>query len=166
MDSIYNLDYIFALDLSIANTGIAIFDQKVNLIEIQSIKTNPKETHGNRLKQIADTLIELREKYDTNLVIIERAFSLHNTATQVLYRVHGIVNYIFCDCQQVYYAPNAIKKTITGEGKADKSQVQKVLNDLYPNVKFKDYDQSDAVAIGITHFIKEGTLNYEYITRK
>lgn len=156
----YNLDYIFALDLSIANTGIAIFDQKANLITIQSIKTNPKETHGNRLKQISNTLLELRKKYDTTLVIIERAFSMHNTSTQVLYRVHGVINYLFCDCEQIYYAPTTIKKTITDQGKSDKNQVQEFIKKIYPNIQFKNFDESDAVAIGLTYFIKKGVLNY------
>lgn len=151
-------NYIIALDLSIANTGIAIYDQKASLIEVYSITTNPKNTHGIRLKQIAKFIINLRKVYPTKTAIIERAFSLHNTATQVLYRVHGIVNYIFSDCEQIYYAPNDIKKTITGSGKAEKKQVYEVIQELYPEIKFNNYDESDAAAIGLTYFIKKGVL--------
>jgi len=155
------MEYIFALDLSISNSGIAIFNKNASLEKIQSIKTNPSDSHGIRLKQIADKLIELRLGYPPQTVIIERGFSLHNIATQVLYRVHGIANYVFYDCEQIYYAPTSIKKAITGDGKADKKLVQKMIKEIYQDIKFKDFDQSDAVAIGLTYFIKDGVLNYE-----
>jgi Holliday junction resolvasome RuvABC endonuclease subunit len=152
------MNYIFALDLSIANSGIAVFDENSFLEHLTSVKTNPKQSHGVRLNQIANKLIELRCSYPTNLIVIERAFSQHNTATQVLYRVHGLINYLFYDCEQIYYAPTTIKQTITGSGKSDKSQVQAILQELNPEVKFKNNDESDAVAIGLTYFIKKGVL--------
>jgi len=148
------MKYIFAFDLSISCVGIAIFDTIGNLVEVLSIKTNPKQTHGERLRQIGDKFCDLRYQYNTSTIVIERAFSLHNISTQVLYRVHGLTNYLFYDCTQVYYAPTTIKKAITGTGKADKEEVKRIiLKEHFPDATFKNTDESDAVAIGLTYFI-------------
>lgn len=141
-----------------ANTGIAIFDIQSNLIKILSIKTNPKESHGSRLNEISEKIINLKKEYIPFKIIIENAFSKHNKATQVLYRVHGIVNYIFYNYPQIYYAPTTIKKAVTGRGNAKKEEVYKIIQELYPNFEFKNLDESDAVGIGLTYFIKKGEL--------
>lgn len=149
-------NYIFALDLSISCSGIAVFTEYGEFLEVSSIKTNTKHEQKNRLKVIGDKLEELRDKYDPRIVVIERAFTQHNIATQVLYRVHGLANYMFYNCEQIYYAPTTIKKAITGNGKSDKEKVKQIiLQDYYPEIKFKNNDESDAVAIGLTYFIKE-----------
>lgn len=153
------LNYIFALDLSISCSGIAVFTENGDLLEITSIKTNPKHEQKNRLKIIGDKLEDLRDMYDPRIIVIERGFTKHNIATQVLYRVHGLANYIFYNCKQIYYAPTTIKKSITGSGKSDKEELKQIiLQDYYPNAKFKNNDESDAVAIGLTYFIKEKQL--------
>lgn len=169
-------EYIWAFDLSMDDSGIAIFDNKANPIHICSIKTNEKQTHGERLKYIADKILELREKYPTKIIVIERGFSRFNTSTQVIYRVHGIINMIFHDCKQIYYPPKTIKEAIL-KGNATKLQILNVIKNRYPDVKFstievksketkevqiKENDnESDAFAVGLTYFIKNGIINWE-----
>jgi Holliday junction resolvasome RuvABC endonuclease subunit len=148
------INYIFALDLSISCTGVSIFEESSRLVLISHIKTNPKDSHGVRLKNIAEYILDLRKCYPSRLAIIERAFSQHNISTQVLYRVHGLINYLFYDCEQIYYAPTSVKQTITGNGKASKEELKNVILEKYPNIKFKNNDESDSVAIGLTYFIK------------
>jgi crossover junction endodeoxyribonuclease RuvC len=49
------------------------------------------------------------------------------------------------------YAPTQVKSTVTGYGRADKAQVQKMVG-LLLGVELKTaYDASDAVAIAICH---------------
>ena len=49
------------------------------------------------------------------------------------------------------YELNAIKKALTGAGHADKEQIYKMLKILLPMAKPKTADESDAIAIAMTH---------------
>jgi len=149
------MSYIWALDISLSNTGICIFDGNENVIELFSIPTNTSKVLGERLKIIVDTILFYKEKYSTKLIILENAFSRYNISTFQLYRCHGLINYIFWDCKQVYYPSSTIKKIVCGNGKADKTMVQKQVSKIYPNLIFKSNDESDACAIGICYFMQE-----------
>ena len=151
-------EYVYALDLSLANIGIAIFDKDGNVVKILSKMTNPKDPIGIRLQTLLNFLCDLDKKYKASKIIMENGFTRFNTVTQQLYRVHGIVNCLFAKEEQGYYAPATVKKTVTGNGKATKSEVQNKLYELYPGISFRNFDESDAVAIGLTYFIKTGIL--------
>jgi Holliday junction resolvasome RuvABC endonuclease subunit len=151
--------YIYGFDLSMDCTGVSIFDTKGNPIFVTSIQTNKKHSHGFRLKQIADVLLELKEKYPTNIISIERGFARFNTSTQVIYRVHGLANYLFYDCEQIYYPPKKVKEAIY-KGDATKKQIQDKILTLFPSIKFQNEDESDSFAVGLTYFIKEKNINF------
>jgi len=141
------------------STGFCIFDENMNSILIDSIPTKKNHSHGKRLKVIADRMMELRDKYPPKVVVIERGFSRFNMATQVIYRVHGVTNFIFHDAEQIYFPPKTVKEAILG-GNATKKQVQEEIKKRYPDLVFKNDDESDSVAVGITYFIKTGKLEW------
>ena len=150
------------------NSGIVIFDQQANPVYIGSIKTKSSKSHGQRLKHIADEILKLKDTYPTDTIVIERGFSRFNTATQVIYRVHGLVNYLFADCEQIYYPPKKVKSFILN-GDATKKQLQKEIKNRYPDVEFSKIEkknkktkkvtieendnESDAFCVGLTYFI-------------
>jgi len=49
------------------------------------------------------------------------------------------------------YAPNAVKKVVTGSGHADKVQMMRMINMLLPSASPEDDHAADALAIAITH---------------
>ena len=49
------------------------------------------------------------------------------------------------------YAPNRVKKSVVGAGKAGKEQVQLMVKQLLPGVEFDSPDAADALAIAICH---------------
>jgi Holliday junction resolvasome RuvABC endonuclease subunit len=154
------MGYLYALDLSMARTGVVIFDlETIQPVVITSIKTNDKNTDGQRLHTIAIELLELRNVYEPSIVIIERGFTQFNNATQILFRVHGLVNYLFYDIEQIYYPPTTIKATILN-GKASKEEVSKKIRQKFQGIKFRNNDESDAFAIGVTFFVKKNMLNW------
>ena len=152
--------YIWGLDLSMSRTGIAIFNLDGSIEKICSVATNTKDSHGNRLKTIYDYILSLKTRYPAEKVIIERGFFLHNNSTEVIFRVHGIINLIFCEIEQIYYPPTTIKATIVG-GKATKKELQESIIRHYSLVKFDNEDESDAFAIGITYLIKTGIVSWD-----
>jgi crossover junction endodeoxyribonuclease RuvC len=49
------------------------------------------------------------------------------------------------------YTPNQIKKAVTGEGHAEKNQVQAMIGYLLPKAKVESADEADALAVAICH---------------
>jgi crossover junction endodeoxyribonuclease RuvC len=58
------------------------------------------------------------------------------------------------------YAPNFIKKAITGAGKADKEQMKQMINMLLPGHNFSQYDEIDAIAIAYTSILHHNLNKY------
>lgn len=149
-------DYVWALDISMSSTGVAIF-KNMKLIDVFHISTNPKELIQERLCEIANVLFEYKEKYPPFTIVMERGFTRFNTATQVIYRVVGLVNYLFANCEQIYIAPKKIKMIVTGKGNSKKEIVAKKILEIY-NVSCATLDESDAIAIGYTYFKENGDI--------
>lgn len=146
--------YIWGCDLSLSNSGIAIFDEEGQPICVFSIATNPKEEHKLRLKQIGKTLLKYKKKYPPKHLVIENAFTRFNKATQAIYKVRGLVEFLFWDISMTFIAPSTAKKIITGSGKAEKFDVENSIRKMYPNVLIENNDQSDALSLGATYFLK------------
>lgn len=136
-----------AIDLSLSNSGYTISNKNKEIIEISSIKTDSCYSTPIRLWIIWEKFKSIRETYSFDLLVLERGFSRYNIATQQLFRVHGIINLLFRDIQQLYYAPTTIKKAICGSGKAKKEEVWKHLKIIYPEIKCRNNDESDSLAI-------------------
>lgn len=152
-----NGKYLIALDISLACTGGCIFDKQGNPVRLFSIPTSNKDTHGKRLKTIADYFIQIRNEYDIDVVVFEAGFSRFNLSTQAIFKATGVANYIFYDCLQVSFSSSTIKKIICGKGNVDKKQVQEKLNSIYPDLKYATFDESDACSVGYAYFKQENS---------
>ncbi len=149
---------LMAVDLSLSNTGVAIFSLDGKPIKVISISTDSKKERGERLKEIADGIIEIKQGYNLEEIVIEQGFSRYALSTQALYNVQGVILYLLCEYPHFFYAPSTIKKVITGKGNASKAKVQEIVSEIFPDLKIEDNDQSDAVAAGIAHLIEKGVL--------
>jgi len=145
--------YIYALDLSLNSTGICIFTNDGKFIKAFTIDTHAEKETRLKLKVIGDYFTTIMEKYPPEKIIIEQGFYRFNRSTQQLFKVQGIASYIFYKYEQIYYPASTIKKVITGKGNATKKAVKDTILEKYPDVKFENYDQSDAYAVGLTYFI-------------
>lgn len=146
--------YIYALDLSLNSTGICIFSTDGKFITTYTIDTNKEKETKIKLKIIGNELLKISNKYTPEKIIIEQGFSLYNKSTQAIFRVHGLVNYLFSDYEQIYYPASTVKKTISGKGNINKKDLQNIIKKQHPEIEFKNFDESDAFAIGRTYFIK------------
>lgn len=164
------MSFVYGLDLSLANTGITIYDTEaqefvyIGSIGTEFIKSRKANKHlylnGIKLKHIWDEVSVLKEKYPPQAIVVERAFSRFNTATQVLYRVHGIINLLFNDVPQIYYPPKSVKEAIL-KGDATKKQIQQAINIKYNDIIFANEDESDSFAVLLTYLIKEEIIEWE-----
>ena len=148
------MNYIWAFDLSLSNTGICIFNEREEPVCVTSVSTSSKMETKDRLKIIGDFVLNLRKRYPTNLIVLEAGFTRFNLSTQILFRVHGLINYLFANCEQIYFPSSTIKKIIAGNGKADKRQIREIISRKYPELVMNNDDESDAVSIGECFFAR------------
>ena len=146
--------YVWALDLSLKCTGIAIFTNDGECVETLSIETNPENTTQKRLGKIGNDIIELKKKYSPIKAILEQGFSRFNTSTQQLFRVHGVINYLLMEVEQVYYPATKVKSIVGGKGNLKKDALRDIIRQRYNTVEFHNLDESDAFAIGMTYFLE------------
>ncbi|WP_091017643.1 crossover junction endodeoxyribonuclease RuvC [Paenibacillus amylolyticus] len=155
--------YLYGFDLSMECTGVTIFDlDSLTPALVTSISTShfkKSATHGQKLKYIEDEIINILEEYPPYIIIIERGFSRFNLSTQVIYRVHGVVNKLFHQVDQIYYPPKTVKEAIC-RGDATKKYVQETIHKQYPDVVFQNEDESDSFAVALTYLIKNELITW------
>lgn len=142
-------------------TGFVVIDPATyEPVLIDSVATNDKQTHGERLHTIRQRIGDAMDGFPPKVAVIERGFQRFPTATQVQYRVHGVINHLFKDVKQIYYPPKKVKETILN-GNATKKQVQEVIQKKYPHIRFSNEDESDAMAVALTYLILEKKIEWK-----
>jgi len=154
-----DMKYIWALDVSMKNTGVSIFTNDGKHCDTFSIETGEKDLHQKRLKYLYDEILKKRKKYKPELVVIEEGFFRFIRSTQVLFRAFGVVQLAFHDVEQTLYQSTTIKKIVAGRGNCGKDDLKDAIHHRYPKIKFKNFDESDSFATGLTYFIKKGILD-------
>lgn len=152
-----NETYVYALDLSLNSTGVCIFTNDGKIVEIMTIDTHKEKETKLKLKLIGDDFKKLMKAYPPSVVVIEQGFTRFNASTQAIFRVHGLVNYLFCDYEQIYYPSTTVKKVVGGKGNMSKEELQKSIIEENSRVDFDNYDESDAYAVGLTYFASRNT---------
>jgi crossover junction endodeoxyribonuclease RuvC len=150
--------YILCLDLSLSNSGVSVLGADGHPECVYSISTNSKDERNKRLKLIGDELKKTIEKYSISEVAMEMGFSRYRKSTEILYNVQGVARYILSEYPMFSYASSSVKKTVAGRGNSSKKEVQDAILKRYPTVRLDDFDQSDSLAVGVTHLIEKGTL--------
>lgn len=145
---------VISFDLSLNSTGYCVFNSKGKLLEIGTIDTNKIENTPNKLNLIAKKAKSLLKKYKPNTIIIERGFSRFNAVTQQLFRVHGLMNYLFYKQEQIYIPSKTVRKLICGQGNIKKNDFFSYIKDKNSKIKFKNNDEADAYALGQAYFIQ------------
>lgn len=149
---------IIGIDPGIAIVGFGIIEQKGSqLIPIQygSIQTKAGVATPTRLKQVYEAMVELLEKYQPDVMGIEKLFFNRNVTTA--FTVGQARGVIILAAEQAgipihEYTPLQIKQAVTGYGKAEKKQIQEMVRMLLSLQKNpKPDDVADALGVAITH---------------
>lgn len=158
--------FLYGFDISLSCTGVAIYDLErrefvfIGSFSTEKIKEKKNRYHNSlKLKEKADWIISLIRQYPPYYVAIERGFSQYNTATQNIFRAHGLVNYLFWDIPTKYYPPKLVKERLV-HGSATKEDLQNTIKAKY-NYIFSNEDESDAFAVAITALIDNELMEWE-----
>lgn len=148
---------ILGIDPGLLHTGWAIIDvagASRTYIASGVILPPTKIPFPERLAFIFNNLTELIEKFQPNECGIEVIFVNKNAKTTLLLgqaRAAAITAVAVKNIPVYEYEPNNVKKALTSMGHADKEQIYKMLSILLPAAKPKTPDESDAIAIALTH---------------
>lgn len=108
-----------------------------------------------RLEIIYSNLIGIISKYNPAIMSIEEVFFAKNPKSAIkLGQARGVAVLAAATkkLEVNEYSPTQIKLAITGKGRANKSEIQKMLTYILGIKEFESLDQSDALAIAICHF--------------
>lgn len=102
----------------------------IKLIDFWVISTTPKIELAYKLLEIGSDMEKLIEKYTPQKIAIERLFFTNNIKTAIdVAQCRGVIMYecIKHNLQIKEYTPLQVKKAITGNGKANKKQMQQAI---------------------------------------
>jgi len=148
---------ILGIDPGLLHTGWAIIDvagSNRKYIASGVILPPTKIEFAERLACIFNSISELCENFKPDECGIEVIFVNKNSKTTLLLghaRAAAITAVAVKNIPVFEYEPNKVKKALTGVGHADKEQIYKMLSILLPAARPKTADESDAIAIALTH---------------
>jgi len=149
---------IMGLDPGIARVGWAIISSeggRVCPIAYGCIETAKEKLLPKRLHEIYQAVTKLMKKYNPQALAIEDLFFSNNAKTAMsVGQARGVVLLAAAgaDIPVISYTPPTVKRAITGDGRADKKQVERmVVLTLRLKETPKPDDTADALAIAMTH---------------
>lgn len=157
------------IDPGIERTGFAILEViggKTHLLDFGRILTDKKDPFSHRLNTLACDLKKLLKKWRPAAAGLEEVFFSKNVKTAIkvshargvileTLEEHGIAIYEF--------NPAHVKMAVTGDGRADKFQIKKMVKYLL-GVDLKRDDTADAIACGL--MLTQLTTNNLQLTTK
>ena len=161
---------ILGIDPGYAIVGYGIVEKVGNItncIDYGVITTDKDDSFPDRLVQINDAIDYLIEKYKPDCLAIEELFFQNNQKTAIaVAEARGVI--VVKAKKKIgnlfEYTPLQIKQALTGQGRADKHQVQYMVKAIL-NIKEipKPDDAADALAVAICHSQTNQIIgNYKY----
>ncbi len=124
---------------------------KIMLLDYGVISTTPKLDMKYKLLEIGSDIKALLDKYNPDLVSVEKLYFLKNITTGIdVAQARGVIVYeaIKSNILIEEYTPLQVKKAITSNGKANKKQMQTAIKMiLWLKEIPKPDDAADAIAI-------------------
>ena len=155
---------ILGIDPGYATVGTGIVDYqnpKFCLVGYGAVLTPPGILMQRRLEMIYDELTELIEKYQPDCAAVEELFFTNNSKTAIaVAQARGVVCLALqkSGTPMFEYTPLQVKSSVTGYGKAEKSQVMEMTRVILGMDKVaKPDDAADALALAVCHAHSSGS---------
>lgn len=158
---------ILGIDPGIATIGFGLLesdDNRIKLLKYGVITTPANTSLSSRLLQISTDLDELLMTCEPEAVAIEELFFNTNITTGIAV-AHGrgviLLSCIRYGAKIFEYTPLQVKQSVTGYGRAEKSQVMEMVKRIcgLKSIPRPD-DAADAVALAICHARSSTSLLY------
>jgi crossover junction endodeoxyribonuclease RuvC len=148
---------ILGLDPGLRRTGWGIVEcagNRLSYIACGAVETNDKDALALRLAALYEGLVAVIAAHAPHEAAVEETFvNADPRAALKLGQARGIVLLVPAKAglPVAEYAPNLVKKSIVGAGRAEKMQIRKMIAVLLPKAAPESEDAADALAIAITH---------------
>ena len=154
------------IDPGLANCGYAIIGRKhatqqFNLLESGCIQTDSKETQAERLLKIYQDIGEIIGAHTPHLVAIEKVYFNKNVSSAI--STGGAIGVCLLAAEQlgiesVLLTPQQAKAAATGNGRASKETMKKVLDRLLGH-PIDNHHAADAAALAIAGLLQIASVH-------
>lgn len=136
--------------------GVVNLDKSVTSAEAYGCITTPaQQSESDRLLTLYQSINKIFSSYRADAVAVESLFFATNAKTAIsVGQARGVIILAasLAKLPVASYTPLQIKQAVTGDGRADKRQVEKMIVMLLrlPSIPQPD-DTADALAVALTH---------------
>ena len=149
---------ILGIDPGLTQTGYGIIqtmDDSIKMLDYGIIEVPKKKSLNIRLHTIFCDICEIIKKYEPQIFVIEEVFFGKNAKSALMLghaRGAAIVSATHNDLVVYEFSAKKIKQSITGNGNADKKQIQFMVKNIL-NLKELPHplDASDALAAALCY---------------
>ncbi len=147
---------IIGIDPGLAKTGFGIIDDVEGIRCVRyGVITTPSDARLHiRIQTIFHEIQEILDTHKPDELSIEQLFFSRNVSSAIeVSHARGVVLLAAAEygIEVFEYTPNQIKQAMTGSGRADKKQMQKMVGMLLGIDKRIPVDSADALAAAICH---------------
>lgn len=150
---------VLGIDPGLQITGYGILDedhQQITLVEAGVVRTNAKAPTGERLAEIGREIGQIIEQYAPEVVAVEELYShyAHPKTAIIMGHARGVIFFKAAEAGLPIfsYASTRVKKSLTGNGRAAKEQVQLMIRSTLGLAEVPEPpDVADALAIALCH---------------
>ena len=156
---------VLGIDPGFALVGFGVVEQNngnFEVIDYGVISTHKDESFSTRLAIIYKGMCDLIDTYKPDAIAIEELFFFKNQKTVIpVAEARGVI--VLAGIQKnahlFEYTPLQIKQALTGNGRAEKKQIQYMVKSILGLKSVpKPDDAADAVAVAITHLQTNSAL--------
>ena len=154
---------LLGIDPGLATTGFAFLEKdnrEVTLLDFGILRTLPSMPLGERLTIIREDLQQLIDKYQPAAAGIEELFFSTNTKTALtVAHARGVLlETLSRNNLEIHeFTPPEVKSAVTGDGRADKKQIQdmvRMILGVQISPTFDDAADAVAVALCLAGFVR------------
>ncbi len=148
---------IIGIDPGLRNTGWGIIEaegSRLSFVACGRVRSDSSANMGERLRQLHEGLARIIADHAPGEAAIEETFVNRDPQSALkLGQARGVALAVpaLAGLEVEEYAANLVKKTIVGNGHADKQQIAMMIRVLLPMSAASSADAADALAVAICH---------------
>jgi crossover junction endodeoxyribonuclease RuvC len=149
---------ILGIDPGLRNTGWGVVEaargSRLSFVACGSLHSDPEASMGERLAQLQRGLARIIEEHGPHEAAVEETFVNRDPQSALkLGQARGVALAApaLAGLEVAEYAANLVKKTVVGNGHAEKAQIAMMVRVLLPASRAESADAADALAVAICH---------------
>jgi crossover junction endodeoxyribonuclease RuvC len=150
---------VMGVDPGLTRCGLSVIEggtgRRVIALDVDVVRTPSDEPLHRRLLTISDTVEYWMDTHRPDVIAIERVFANQNANTAMgTAQAGGVIALAAArrDIDVYFHTPSEVKAAVTGNGRADKTQVTTMVTKILAlQAKPTPADAADALALAICH---------------